>query len=181
MNMTREEIVGFVAAATEEVFSTMLGLETQAGEPYVERSSPGPSEGVIALIGMTGEWIGTGCFSGSAAIACKLASRLLMMDTEPVDKAVNEEVLDAWAEITNMIIGNVKTALEERLGPMGLSIPTVIYGRNFSTRSIGSEEWTVVPFSCFVDEHVEVRVCLAPARTPNVIRHGFTQTREVGV
>ena len=45
--------------------------------------------------------------------------------------AVNEEVLDAMAELTNMVIGNVKTKLESQLGPLGLSIPTVVYGRNF--------------------------------------------------
>ena len=49
--------------------------------------------------------------------------------------AINEDVLDSVAEVTNMIIGNVKTALEDRLGAMGLSTPTVIYGRNFQTRS----------------------------------------------
>src|SRR3546814_14068538 len=54
--------------------------------------------------------------------------------------AVNDEVLDAMAEVTNMIIGNVKTALEERIGCMGLSIPTVIYGRNFTYRAVGNQE-----------------------------------------
>jgi chemotaxis protein CheX len=39
--------------------------------------------------------------------------------------SVDEDVLDAVAEITNMIIGSVKTDLEGELGPLGLSIPTV--------------------------------------------------------
>jgi chemotaxis protein CheX len=62
-----------------------------------------------------------------------------------------------------MILGNVKTGLEEELGPMGLSIPTVIYGRNFTTRSVGNSQWTVVPFEC-AGETVNVHVCLTPAR-----------------
>ena len=45
-------------------------------------------------------------------------------------------MLDAVAEVTNMIIGNVKTVLESRLGAMGLSTPTVIYGRNFQTAQL---------------------------------------------
>ena len=74
---------------------------------------------------------------------------------------MNEDVLDAVAEVTNMIIGNVKTALEDRLGAMGLSTPTVIYGRNFQTRSAGNQEWTVVPF-LLEGERMCVQMCLAP-------------------
>jgi chemotaxis protein CheX len=74
--------------------------------------------------------------------------------------AVNEEVLDAIAELTNMIVGNVKTDLERHLGPLGLSIPTVVYGRNFKTRSAGSTEWIVVRFR-WGDEEMQARVCLA--------------------
>ena len=70
-------------------------------------------------------------------------------------------MLDAIGEITNMVLGNVKTSLEEVLGPMGLSIPTVIYGRNFTTRSVGQSNWTIVPFQC-LGERVAVHVCLAP-------------------
>jgi chemotaxis protein CheX len=62
-----------------------------------------------------------------------------------------------------MIIGNVKTSIEERLGPMGLSIPTVIYGRNFSSRTVGKQNWTVVPFH-LGEERLEIQLCLAPNR-----------------
>ena len=77
--------------------------------------------------------------------------------------SVNEEVLDAVAEVTNMIMGNVKTSLEEDLGAMGLSIPTVVYGRNFSSRTVGKQEWSVVPFKVGTED-LEVQVCLAPGR-----------------
>lgn len=40
---------------------------------------------------------------------------------------------------------------------MGLSIPTVIYSRNFTTCSLGHEEWVVVPFDC-ADHKMEVKV-----------------------
>jgi chemotaxis protein CheX len=75
--------------------------------------------------------------------------------------SVAEDVLDSVAEVTNMIIGNVKTVLENKLGGMGLSTPTVIYGRNFQTRSSKNQEWTVVPFDC-ESERLCVQVCLVP-------------------
>jgi chemotaxis protein CheX len=59
-----------------------------------------------------------------------------------------------------MILGNVKTTFEETLGPMGLSIPTVIYGRNFTTRSVGHCEWSVVPFELDGD-YIEIQISLA--------------------
>jgi chemotaxis protein CheX len=158
--------------ATAEVFSTMLELEVQAGEPYLQRDVPGMSEGVIALIGMAGTWIGTGSLSMSATLACKLSSRLLLAEFTATGEAISEEVLDAVAELTNMILGNAKNTLEEQLGPMGLSIPTVIYGRNVTTRSVSDAQWVVVPFLCD-QERLEVRLCLALSGQPQPVRHGY--------
>ena len=73
----------------------------------------------------------------------------------------DEEVLDAVAELTNMIVGNVKTVLERKLGAMGLSTPTVIYGRNFETRTVGSREWVTVPFQCG-EYSMGVQITIAP-------------------
>jgi chemotaxis protein CheX len=75
--------------------------------------------------------------------------------------AVNEEVLDAVAELTNMIVGSVKTELEHHLGPLGLSIPTVVYGRNFKTKSAGNAQWIVGRFR-WDDDILVVSLCLEP-------------------
>jgi CheY-specific phosphatase CheX len=68
----------------------------------------------------------------------------------------------------------VKTALENRLGSMLLSTPTVIYGRNFQTRSARNQEWTVVPFE-WENERMCVQVCIAPNpdAAANTVRPGF--------
>ena len=76
---------------------------------------------------------------------------------------VGEEVLDAVSEITNMIVGSFKTEAEPHLGPLGLSIPTVIYGLSFSARTAGREQWVVVPFTCG-DERLDIKICLARNR-----------------
>jgi chemotaxis protein CheX len=75
--------------------------------------------------------------------------------------AVNEEVLDAVAELTNMIIGGVKNDLEQHVGPLGLSIPTVVYGRNFRTKSAGNTDWVVMRFQ-WDEEILVVKLCLEP-------------------
>jgi chemotaxis protein CheX len=152
-------IVKQIASITQNVFQTMIGLEVMPGQHVVDRNPPGPSSGIISVIGLAGTWIGTGSICCSGEFGCKISSQMLMVPyTE-----VNEDVLDAVSELTNMIIGNFKTAAESELGPLGLSIPTVIYGYSFCARSAGKEEWIIVPFTC-EGEAFEVRVCLTPNR-----------------
>lgn len=157
--ITHEEMAAMIRDASQSVFSMMLGLEFKTGEPFVEEDPPGPNEGVLALIGLAGTWAGSGSFSCSANMARRISSALLMAEYE----SINDEVLDAIGEVTNMVLGNVKTSLEEKLGPMGLSIPTVVYGRNFTTRSMARSSWTVVPFELDGDT-LHVHLCLAPSR-----------------
>jgi chemotaxis protein CheX len=159
-----------ICTATQEVFTTMLSDQAVAGEAYSERNASSNSEGVVALIGMTGAWIGTGIVTCPATLACKLSALLLM--GEHVGGAVNEEVLDSVAEITNMIVGNVKNLLEEQVGELNLSIPTVVYGRNLMTRSVNDGDWVVVPFAC-EGERLEVRLCLVPNTGKHSARPGF--------
>lgn len=163
--INHDELVAMVRSAAADVFATMLGSELEPGTAYTDNAAPVSSHGVVSLIGLAGAWVGTGSISCTAPFACKLASQLMMSEYSAVD----DEVLDAVAEITNMIIGNVKTSLEENLGPMGLSIPTVIYGRNFSSRTVGKQEWTIVPFTAG-GERLEVQICLAPNRDSSRLR-----------
>lgn len=169
--ITQQDLESLIVTAAREVSTTMLNLDLQPGKAYLKQNEPGPTDGVVSLIGLAGEWVGTGSVSCSSGCACLLSSQLLMSKFE----AVNEEVLDAVAEITNMIIGNVKTHLEERLGRLGLSIPTVVYGLNFTTRSIGKNEWIVVPFH-HGEHRMEVLLCLAPNRDRSA-RDGGAITR----
>jgi len=154
--MTHEMKVSAVREATHSVLETMLGVTPIDRDPTREEESSIHCDGVVALIGLAGDWAGTGAFRCSAEMARKLSGLLLMQEYASVD----QDVLDAIGEITNMIMGNVKTTFEEILGPMGLSIPTVIYGRNFTTRSVGRSEWSVVPFE-LDGEVFEIQVSLA--------------------
>jgi chemotaxis protein CheX len=161
--MTHEMKVAVVRDAAHSVFETMLGVTLKDREPAREENTPVHTDGVVALVGLAGDWAGTGTFRCSADMARKISGLMLMQEFAAVD----QDVLDAVGEITNMILGNVKTTFEETLGPMGLSIPTVIYGRNFTTRSVGRSEWTVVPFE-LDGGSIEIQISLAKrmARPP---------------
>jgi len=152
----KELIVQCIRDAAANVFSMMLGAELGEGEVSYEAAMPEPSDGVVSFIGLAGAWAGTGSFTCSPTLACRICSLMLMTEST----SVNEEVLDAVAELTNMIIGSVKTDLEQHLGPLGLSIPTVVYGRNFRTKSAGNHEWIVVNFQ-WDGEPLTVKMCLS--------------------
>ncbi|HLM99505.1 MAG TPA: chemotaxis protein CheX [Bryobacteraceae bacterium] len=151
------KMAGALRAATEEVFSTMLGIEVAAGEPYRLPSKPEPTNGVVALIGLTGKWVGTGSVFCTGDFARKISGQLLMSEFASID----QEVLDAIGEVTNMIVGSFKNSLEAEVGMLNMSIPVVVFGHNFTATSIHRTEWLVVPFECG-SERLIVKACLAP-------------------
>jgi chemotaxis protein CheX len=122
---------------------------------------PETFHGVVALVGVAGSWTGAGHISCSPQFAQRLAGALLLTEYN----SVNEDVLDAVAEVANMIVGNVKTIFEEKLGPLGLTVPTVIYGRNYHTRSAGVKEWVLVRLRSD-SETMDINFCLMPSRAP---------------
>jgi chemotaxis protein CheX len=158
--LDREQIATEIRTAAEAVFATMLSTELSFTGAYFDNRPAQPVDGVVCLIGMAGPWTGMGTISCSAEFACRIASLMLMADYTVVDS----EVLDAVAEIANMVLGNVKTALEKSLGAMGMSIPTAIFGKNFLAKSFGDESWTVVAFEC-EGERLEVKLFLKKAPT----------------
>ena len=159
--VTTAEMEAIIRTAAHDVFSTMLNMPL-IDEPAFQEATSDPPEsydGMEALVGIGGPWTGTGRICCTSTCACALAGALLMT---PYD-SLSEDVLDAMSEVANMIIGNVKTAFEEKLGNLGLSVPTVIFGRNYRTRSAGVTSWLVVPFS--TGEHpLQVRFFLMPTK-----------------
>jgi chemotaxis protein CheX len=135
----------------------MLTKELTWGSPYLEEQSAPTSEGVIAQISVVGSCSITSLICCSADVARQIASAMLMQECSAVDA----EVLDAMAEIANMIMGTVKTDLDTQLGGVSLSIPTVTYGRNFTVHN-HSKRWMIVPF-LMEAQPFTVKVCFEPA------------------
>lgn len=160
-------LVRTVTEATAEVFSTMLEMEARftgfAGETRA------PELGIISLIGITGDWGGSGVFCCSPALARILCSR--MLGTEPAEgaAAIDDEVLDVVAEIANMMIGNVKTTLETITGPLAISVPTVIHGKNFQFRNVSGLRSVALSFAA-EGYAFEVRISLAPTAENSAVR-----------
>jgi chemotaxis protein CheX len=154
--LERDAIISAVNHATETVFSTMLAMTVEA-QPALDRPDPELLDGVVGLLGFTGGWVGTGLLFCEDHFACRIGSAMLLHEC----KEINADVLDGIGEMANMILGNFKEEMEARTGPLSLSVPMVVYGKNFSTRTPIHVPWIVVPFR-IEDGVFQVRVCIKP-------------------
>lgn len=152
------DVASLIIENTRKVFSVMLGTDVSEPSSVIHDDPNGPEGDVVSLVGFVGQWTGTGSVCCNAQAARKISESMLLTEFE----AVNEEVLDAVGEITNMIVGNLKDALEPALGRLGLSTPTVIHGEHLRARNLNGERWTTVSFDC-MGGALNVKVSLRPA------------------
>jgi len=155
--LSAQEMGEMLSAATQDLFTSMLGIEVETVSEYEDEGDP--FDGVLSLIGITGRVVGTGTLICSAPAACDLSSKFLMTEFASVD----EQVLDAVGELTNMIIGGFKNVLESHFGRLQMSIPSVIHGCNISTHKTKAD--VAVGLRCvYAEGEIRLKVGLAASR-----------------
>ena len=126
--------------ASANAFITMANMATEVGEANADHPAGASVPTLAGSIGLVGVWNATGSLECTPEFACRLASA--MLGTELV--SLNEDALDAVAEMTNIIFGCMKTELERDLGLMGMGTPTVAYGNHAGTNGV-SERSMAIP------------------------------------
>jgi len=131
-----------VIAGLEEVFDKMLNCK-------VERTGLGLMENnqalypVSGIIGISGKGVGTVVLSMQPSVALKAAGVMLMTDA-PTE--IDDDVLDAVGEITNMVCGNAKAKLERY--QLSISLPNILCGDNCRLHFPQHSSPISVPFKC---------------------------------
>jgi chemotaxis protein CheX len=111
-----------------EVFDIMLCTRLRAYE-----SAANIKEGEFtALVGLAGSLCGVLSIRCCNQAARTMAGKMLGMPPEDVDS----DSLDALGEIANMIAGNFKGKLSGVGNHCMLSVPTIIVGNDYETRSM---------------------------------------------
>jgi len=155
--LSAQEMADMLSAATQDLFSSMLGIEVELRAEHEDEGDP--FDGVLSLIGITGRVVGTGALMCSDAAACDLSARFLMTEFPSVD----EQVLDSIGEITNMIVGGFKNLLEAQFGRLQMSIPSVIHGCSISTHKIKAD--AAVALRCiYAEGEIRLKIGLAASR-----------------
>ena len=121
-----------ILESTKEVFETMIFMDVEkASDSYIE------GEAVLSSITFTGDI--EGCMSFCCGVDCAKLIAKNMLGMEPEDEIELSDVSDAMGEVTNMVVGSIKGKVQESLGNMELSIPSVVKGHDLE-ESMGDGE-----------------------------------------
>lgn len=135
----RVEYINPFIASLGNAFITMLGCEVRRG-PISLKDDHSPRYDVSGIIGLSGKAIGTVVLSLSKVVALKAASTMLLSDMTEI----NDDVIDAVGELTNMVAGGAKAELEHY--DLMVSLPNVITGQNHDIRFPSDVPPICVPF-----------------------------------
>ncbi len=125
--------------SVKNVFKKMVKVDTVIGEPR-EKSVDEPSHDVSAIIGMSGDVIGTVVVSFDQEAAIKLVEAFA---SEKVDPA-SPDFADAIGELANMIAGGAK----KDLGVMvDITVPSVVIGKGHHIARLKNAACLVIPCS----------------------------------
>lgn len=120
------------------IFSTMLGMEISR----CEECALAFQEDMLGTIQITGARAMSVVLGVSESVARASAAAMLMM---PVQDVGDVDERDVVAELANMIGGNLKALLP---GPLYLSLPTVVAGRDLGLNVPGAELIEDVSLQC---------------------------------
>ena len=131
----------------QSIFATMLGMEPVR----VDDQSASCEEKLLGTIQIAGATSLSVVLAVSDGVARAAAAAMLMMPLADVSDADQRDVV---AELTNMIGGNLKSLLP---GPLYLSLPTVVAGRDLGLQVPGAELIDDVTLQC-ESGHLRIRL-----------------------
>jgi len=127
-----------LAKATREVFEIMVGttltLPAKPRPPFIPDFA--------AMVGIAGSLCGLVSIRTTTECARSIAARMLGDD----EVGVAEAAQDAFGEVCNMIAGSFKGRISGLADGCALSVPTVIFGRDFTLFSLARGEHYEVTF-----------------------------------
>ncbi len=123
------------------VFSTMLQLELEVGQPTIKKTS-GTLYDVSGIIGMNGDVQGSVVLS----IQGETAIRIVALFTGEEMTLENPDFADAIGELLNMVCGGAKALFPGN--SVNISIPSVVTGKEHQVSQPKDAPCVVIPCSC---------------------------------
>jgi flagellar motor switch protein FliN/FliY len=154
-NIENFDIRTQVIDSVVETFDTMVSMKIEVSD-----SEPQDTAGVsrmVTAVNFAGNITGLINFQVSSDL-----SRLMManmLDLEPDEVEDEDEIKDLLAEISNIIGGNLKSALNDAGHPCVISPPSLTYGADFSIKSLSMDRFEHYVFT-YQEEFIFVEVGL---------------------
>ena len=125
--------------AAREVFETMAFMALEESEGGIDWKD---EESLLGSITFKGSL--EGCLGVYCSIACGKAIAASMLGMDNPDDLSETDVPDAIGEMANMIMGSLKSRIQETVGSMEVSIPSIVQGRRLkNSLSEGASEVVV--------------------------------------
>ena len=134
------EYINSFISSLDHTFRTMLECEVERGQAALKENFS-PKYEVSGVIGLSGKAVGTVVVSLSKEGAMQAASHMLMSE----NTEINDDVVDAVGELTNMVAGAAKSQLAEY--QLMVSLPNVITGLEHEVRFPSNVRPICVPFT----------------------------------
>lgn len=139
-----DEIKDLLQRSVSDVIDTMFGMTAVPGEVQDFR---GCNETLVAgSVGFIGDVNGMVYIYVRASFARVLASRMLGLTEADIDG--DEMVNDVIGELSNMIVGSVKSRLCDSGAPCVLTIPSIVRGQNLRLEPAGPSDSRVFTMLC---------------------------------
>jgi chemotaxis protein CheX len=103
---------------------------------------PKTNADISAVIGLSGEVVGSAVISFPEDIALAVASAMFMEEL----KEFNADVKDAIGEFANIVVGNARNKLVDAGLGVTISTPTIIVGSNHEISNPQQIPFLVIPF-----------------------------------
>jgi CheY-specific phosphatase CheX/anti-anti-sigma regulatory factor len=140
-----EDLVTAIQDAVNLTLQTIAGAKTVVHSPLP--SHAGAESGTIELGAIAG--LSSAYFNGSILLVLPKETFLGIMSrmfgaryTE-----INDDIKDGPAEILNIILGNIRSSLNEKGFALALAIPSTVRGANVSIATpLGSDNTVALPF-----------------------------------
>jgi len=141
--MKAEYINPFLNAA-KNVIQTMSRVEVKGGKPKLKAGNVtfGKITGIIGMA--SGKISGNMIISFQESCILNIVANMLM---EPVKPGIDNDVVDAVGELTNMICGGAKAELSKLGHSFDLATPTMVVGENIEISNYSDAPSIVIPLS----------------------------------
>ncbi|MDH5298134.1 MAG: chemotaxis protein CheX [Desulfobulbaceae bacterium] len=147
----KAEFINPFLHATKNVLETMAQTPVNPQKPRLKDGTTTYGE-VTGIIGMASSTVsGTMIVSFSETCILKIVANMLM--EEPKAK-VDDEIVDAVGELTNMICGGAKAELAKLNHKFDLATPTMVVGKGVEISHYSSEPTIVIPFTTAAGDFV---------------------------
>lgn len=139
----KAEFINPFLQSTKNVLETMAQTQVTPKKPHLKEDNVSYGD-VTGIIGMASEEIsGSMIVSFSKKCILKIVANMLM---EEPRTEIDDEIIDAVGELTNMICGGAKAQLSKLAQKFDLATPTMVTGKGVEIAYYTDAPIIVIPF-----------------------------------